>query len=93
MEKPQGPGTRDWVPPWPEILSQYCDVETVLDDNLTKDKTIQLLKDKDGLICLVSDKIDAEIINTCSQLKVISTYSVGHDHIDLLSATKRYLCN
>ena len=88
MEKPKVLVTCDMLPPWPEILSQHCDVETVLDDNLTKDKIIKLLKDKDGLICLVSDKIDAEIINTCSQLKVISTYSVGYDHIDLSSATK-----
>ena len=40
------------------------------------------IKEIDGLICFPYDKIDKEIIDYAKNLKVISTYSVGFDHID-----------
>jgi glyoxylate reductase len=40
------------------------------------------IKEIDGLICFPYDKIDKEIIQSAKNLKVISTYSVGYDHID-----------
>ncbi len=40
------------------------------------------IKEMDGLICFPYDKIDKEIIQSAKNLKVISTYSVGYDHID-----------
>ena len=40
------------------------------------------IKEMDGLICFPYDKINKEIIQSAKNLKVISTYSVGYDHID-----------
>lgn len=40
------------------------------------------IKEIDGLICFPYDKIDRELIDMAKNLKVISTYSVGFDHID-----------
>ncbi len=40
------------------------------------------IKEIDGLICFPYDKIDKEMIQSAKKLKVISTYSVGYDHID-----------
>ena len=47
------------------------------------------IKDIDGLICFPYDKIDKTIIESAEKLKVISTYSVGFDHIDTQFAKKR----
>ncbi|KAJ2898648.1 hypothetical protein GGI21_003240 [Coemansia aciculifera] len=42
------------------------------------------VRDADGLICVLSDKIDSELIQAAGpQLRVISTVSVGYDHVDL----------
>jgi len=41
------------------------------------------IKEMDGLICFPYDKIDKEIIQSAKNLKAISTYSVGYDHIDI----------
>ena len=39
---------------------------------------------------MLSDKIDAEIMDSCGpNLKIISTFSTGFDHIDVSEATKR----
>ncbi|MEO9308289.1 MAG: D-glycerate dehydrogenase [Nitrososphaera sp.] len=45
--------------------------------------------DKDGLLCYPYDTIDSEVINAGENLKAISTYSVGYDHIDVKTALKR----
>lgn len=47
-----------------------------------------LLKDCDGYIAGV-DKIDAEALSNCPNLKVISRYGVGTDGVDLAAASVR----
>jgi glyoxylate reductase len=43
----------------------------------------------DGLLCLLTDRIDRGIIESAGpNLKVISTYAVGVDNIDLVEATR-----
>jgi glyoxylate reductase len=46
-------------------------------------------KEIDGLICFPYDKINKETIEFAKNLKVISTYSVGFDHIDVEYAKKK----
>jgi len=38
---------------------------------------------REGLFCLLTDKVDKEVVTAGSNLKVIATMSVGHEHIDL----------
>ena len=47
------------------------------------------IKDIDGLICFPYDIIDKETIDLAKKLKVISTFSVGFDHIDTKYAKKK----
>ncbi len=50
------------------------------------------IKEIDGLICFPYDKINKETIELDKNLKVISTYSVGFDHIDTKYAKKKKIC-
>jgi glyoxylate/hydroxypyruvate reductase len=44
----------------------------------------------EALICMLSDKIDKEVIEAAGpQLKLISTLSVGFDHVDLKTAKEK----
>ena len=47
------------------------------------------IMDIEGLICFPYDRIDKELIDKAKNLKVISTYSVGFDHINIEHAKKR----
>jgi len=47
------------------------------------------IKQVDGLICFPYDQIDKEIIQSAKNLKVISTFSVGYDHIDTKFAKEK----
>jgi glyoxylate reductase len=41
----------------------------------------------DGLICLLTDKVDAALLAACPKLRAVANYAVGFDNIDL-AATK-----
>lgn len=55
---------------------------------LKKEEIIARIKDVDGLICPLSDKIDKEIISSGKNLKIIANYGAGFDNIDLEEASK-----
>jgi len=40
-----------------------------------------------GLLCLLTDRIDSELFGKCPQLRVVSSCSVGLDHVDLAAAS------
>ena len=56
---------------------------------IPKTKLLKKIQHIDGLICFPYDKIDKEMIDSAKNLKVISTFSVGYDHIDTQYAVKK----
>jgi len=56
---------------------------------MPKKKLIEKIKNKDGLVCFPYDIIDKQVIDSAKKLKVISTFSVGFDHIDIEYAKKK----
>lgn len=75
-----------------ELLEEQAEVH-VWDNKLppSKEHIIETLADleADGLLCLLSDDVDGEVMDASPELKVVSTYSVGYDHIDMEDATDR----
>jgi glyoxylate reductase len=47
------------------------------------------VKDIDGLFCLLTDNIDAGVIEAGARLKIISNMAVGFNNIDVAAATKK----
>ena len=43
----------------------------------------------EGLLCLLTDRVDADLITSCSSLRAISNYAVGWDNVDVAAATAR----
>lgn len=50
---------------------------------------LKSVKDKDGLLCLLTDKIDHELLAAGPKLKAVSTFSVGYDHVDVPACKAR----
>ena len=56
----------------------------------TREELLQHVRGVDGLLCLLTDKIDGEVMDEAGpQLKVISNHAVGYDNIDVNAATVR----
>lgn len=90
MVKPRVYVTRIIPPPALDILREYCEVEVNPRENPpSKGELIDRVRDKHALLCLLTDRIDGEVMDAAPNLRVISTYSVGYDHIDVGEATRR----
>jgi glyoxylate reductase len=50
---------------------------------------IERIRDKAGLICLLSDGIDREVIDAGRALKIIANYAVGYNNIDVDAAAQK----
>ncbi len=85
--KPKVYVTRN-IPKAIEMLKEHCEVTFHKEKAPSKKEIIKNIKDKDGILCVLSDSIDGQVINSGGRLKVISSYSVGYDHIDIDAATK-----
>ena len=56
----------------------------------TRSELLKAVRNKDAILCTLSDKVDAKVMDAAgSNLKVISSYSTGVDHIDIKEATRR----
>ena len=73
------------------LIEEYADVEAYdsEEEPAPYDLILEKVRDIDGLLCLLTDKIDARVIEAGERLKVISNYAVGYDNIDVEAATKR----
>lgn len=61
-----------------------------VDRVLTKKEIIKNVKGIDALACLLTDKIDDEIMAAAGpKLKIIANYAVGYNNIDIVAAKKR----
>ncbi len=71
-------------------LSEHCQME-VWDAFLPPDYDVILKKmgDLSGLLCLLTDRIDARLMDAAPNLKVISNMAVGYDNIDVAAANER----
>jgi glyoxylate reductase len=56
-----------------------------------KDHIIERLEEleADGLLCLLTDETDGEVMDASPNLDVVSTFSVGYDHVDIEAAMER----
>ncbi|XP_047220745.1 glyoxylate reductase/hydroxypyruvate reductase b [Girardinichthys multiradiatus] len=55
-----------------------------------RNELLQNVKGVDGLLCVLTEKIDAELLDAAGpNLKVLSTMSVGFDHLSLEELKKR----
>ena len=55
----------------------------------TRQELERNLKKADGILCLLTDKIDSELLDNSSRLKIVSNYAVGFDNIDIKACTER----
>lgn len=53
------------------------------------DVLLNKVKDIDGLLSLLTDKVDAELMDAAPRLKIVSNMAVGFDNINVPEATKR----
>jgi len=75
---------------WVEELRKVAQVELWEGENpAPRDWILERVVDADGILVTLVDRVDRELIDRAKRLKVISTYSVGYDHIDVAYAKSK----
>ena len=94
--KPKAYVTRRLPQPGLDRIAEVFDMEVSPHDRvLTRQELFDCVKGIDILVCLLTDTIDAELMDINKDLKGISNYAVGFNNVDVAAATERNLpiCN
>jgi glyoxylate reductase len=91
MVKPRVYVTRQLFPQAMDILEAEADVEVFdgIDNAIPRDLLLEKVKYIEGLLPLLTERIDGELMDAGEKLKVISNYAVGYNNIDTEAATER----
>jgi glyoxylate reductase len=83
--------TRQFFKPVIDLLKKSSSVEVFEgdDDPVPREVLLRKIGDINGLLCLITERIDQEIFDTGKKLKVVSNYAVGFNNIDVNEASKR----
>ena len=72
-----------------ELLSQHAELQCWdIEDAIPVELLTEWLSDADGVLTTLTCPLGADVLGNAAQLKVISTVSVGVDHIDLDAAAR-----
>jgi len=71
-------------------LSEKYEAEINVEDKpLERQKFLDSIKDKHGLLSMITDSVDEEALGGANSLKMIAQFGVGYNNIDVTAATKR----
>jgi glyoxylate reductase len=92
LSKPKVLATRPLFPSARAILENTFDVEYwPAQEKIPRAELLQRVAEKDALICLLTEKVDEELLAAAPKLRIVCTVSVGYDHIDVAACTRRHV--
>src|SRR5215213_2891505 len=59
------------------------------DGAIPRDELLRRVADKDALICLLTERVDGEVLDAAPSLRIVANIAVGYDNIDLRAAHER----
>jgi len=89
VSKPAILSTRPLFPAARAILNQHFDVDYWKpSERISREELLKRVADREGLVCLLTEKVDDELLSAAPKLRIASTVSVGYDNIDLAACTR-----
>jgi len=90
MAKPKVFATHQLFDEARQILDAACDVEYwTKDERPPREEVLRRVKDKEGLVCLLTEKVNDELLRVAPKLRIAANVAVGYDNIDVDTCTKR----
>jgi glyoxylate reductase len=90
MAKPKVFATHQLFDEARQILEADCDVEYwTNEERPPREEVLRRIKDKEGLVCLLTEKVNDEFLRAAPKLRIAANVAVGYDNIDVDTCTKR----
>lgn len=88
--KPKALVTRRLLPEAQAYLEMNLDIEVgETGRNLTRERLLTRIHDKEGLLALLVDTVDREVMEAAPKLKIIANCAVGFNNIDVTAAKEK----
>ncbi len=90
MPKPKVFATHSLFEAARQILEKSCEVEYwAKPERPPREEVLRRVKDKEGLVCLLTEKINEELLVAAPKLRIAANVAVGFDNMDVAACTKR----
>jgi glyoxylate reductase len=90
MPRPKVLATRPLFPAAQKILNASCEVDYWTEpERISKEELFRRVQDKDGLVCLLTEKVNEELLAAAPKLRIAANVAVGYDNITVADCTKR----
>lgn len=90
MPRPKILATRPLFDAARQILQEKCDVEYwPQEERISREELFHRIKDKQGLVCLLTERVDDALLRGATKLKIVANVAVGFDNVDVPACTKR----
>jgi glyoxylate reductase len=75
-----------------QLLSGRCEIDLWPGEEPPDRKSLlDRASEADGLLCMLTDQIDATLLESCPRLRVVSNMAVGVDNVDLDAAARLHI--
>ena len=90
MAKPRVFATHSLFDAARRILQEACEVEYwAIPERPPREEVMRRVKDKEGLVCLLTEKINEEFLRAAPKLRIAANVAGGFDNTDVAACTKR----
>lgn len=90
MPKPKVYATHPLFEEARKLLDTNCDVQYWCEaERPSREEVLRRVKDREGLICLLTEKVNDELLRAAPKLRIVSNVAVGFDNIDVDACTRR----
>jgi glyoxylate reductase len=73
------------------LLEEHCEVRVWPDPEVPPPREVlqREVQEAEGLVTLVTERVDAALLEAAPRLRVVSNVAVGYDNVDVAAATRR----
>jgi lactate dehydrogenase-like 2-hydroxyacid dehydrogenase len=90
MPRPKVFSTRPLFDAARQILQEKCDVEYwAKPERISREELFKRIAEKQGLVCLLTERVDDQLLRGAPKLRIAANVAVGFDNIDVPACTKR----
>src|SRR5215472_17017054 len=73
-----------------KILQEHCEVEYwEKPGRRPREEVLRRVEDKQARVCLLTEKVNDELLQAAPKLRIAANVAVGFDNIDVAACTKR----
>src|SRR5262250_655076 len=82
--------THPLYPESQQLLQSACDCEFwSKQERPPKEELLRRLKDKEGLVCMLTERVGDDTLRAAPKLRIVANVAVGYDNVDLTACTRR----